>query len=306
MQVFRTPDSAFSSLPGFEFEPHYLTIDGGRYGPLRVHYLDEGPAGAPVALLLHGEPSWSYLYRRMVAPLVAAGFRCVVPDLVGFGRSDKLLARDAYSYDSHLNWLTQTLDGLKLRHLHLFCQDWGGLLGLRIVAADPDRFASVCAANTALPTGTGDMPQAFMQWREFSQSVEMFPTSKIIQSGCVRPLDPAVAAAYDAPFPDEPSKAGARAFPPLVPITPDMPGAQENQSAWQQLRQLERPFLTLFGDSDPVTAGAEQYFQSQIPGSADQPHAIIANAGHFIQEDAAEALLDHWIPWLKALPDRHG
>ncbi|MFK7958797.1 MAG: haloalkane dehalogenase [Lysobacterales bacterium] len=298
-QVLRTPDEAFSHLPGYPFAPNYLTVSDDTLGDLRVHYLDEGQG--PTVLLLHGEPSWSYLYRKMIPPLVAAGYRCVAPDLIGFGRSDKPTQRAHYSYDRHLDWLGQTLDGLNLNHIHLFCQDWGGLLGLRLVAAQPNQFASVCASNTVLPTGQGKPAQAFIQWRDFSQSVAEFPTGKIIGSGCARPLSDEERGAYDAPFPDETYKAGARAFPPMVPITEDIAGAKENQQAWASLGQWEKPFLTLFGDSDPIMAGIEKVFQQHVPGCKNQPHAIIADGGHFIQEDAGEALVEHLVPWLNGL-----
>ncbi len=296
--VLRTPDEAFSDLPDFAFSPNYLTVTDQTLGELRVHYLDEG--SGPLVLLLHGEPSWSYLYRKMIPPLVAAGFRCVAPDLVGFGRSDKPARREDYSYSRHLDWLTQTINALELNQIHLFCQDWGGLLGLRLVAAEPDRFASVCASNTILPTGQGEPSTAFIKWRDFSQSVPEFPTGKIIETGCARPFSDSVKAAYDAPYPDESYKAGARAFPPLVPITADIDGATENREAWKTLAAYERPFLTLFGDSDPIMAGVEKFFQARVPGCQGQPHAIIEQAAHFIQEDAGEELTTHLIPWLKS------
>ncbi|MEM9532167.1 MAG: haloalkane dehalogenase [Pseudomonadota bacterium] len=299
MAVLRTPDDAFANLPGYPFAPRYVTIDDHELGALRVHAVDEGEG--PTVLLLHGEPSWSYLYRKMIPPLVEAGFRCVAPDLVGFGRSDKPQDRSVFSYKRHLYWLVSTLDALDLEPVHLFCQDWGGLLGLRLVGEQPHRFASVCAANTVLPTGTMGANEAFIQWRDFSQTVDPFPTGRIISGGCARPVDDAVQAAYDAPYPDETYKAAARAFPTLVPITEDMPGAADNRAAWQALTRFERPFLTLFGDSDPIMAGADQLFQKKVPGCAGQPHAIIPKAAHFIQEDAGEELTQHLIPWLNAI-----
>ncbi len=299
--ILRTPDDAFADLPGYRFQPRYLTLDDPNLGELRIHYLDEG--SGPLVLLLHGEPSWSYLYRKMIPPLSAAGFRCVAPDLVGFGRSDKPARRQDYSYANHLRWLGQTIAQLELTDIHLFCQDWGGLLGLRLVADEPDRFAAVCASNTVLPTGQGSPSEAFIQWRDFSQNVAEFPTGKIIGSGCARPVSDGERAAYDAPYPDESYKAGARAFPPLVPISEDIPEAANNQKAWAKLASFNKPFLTLFGDSDPIMAGIEQVFQRHVPGCEGQPHAMIDSAGHFIQEDAGEELAEHMIGWLKNIQE---
>jgi haloalkane dehalogenase len=263
-----------------------------------MHFVDQGPRSGPVMLLLHGEPSWSYLYRKMIPPLAAAGMRCIAPDLIGFGRSDKPVEQSDYTYARHLAWLRSLLDQLELDDINLFAQDWGGLLGLRLLAEEPQRFASVCAANTFLPTGKGKMPEAFLRWREFSQSVPEFPAGGIVAGGTVRPVPDEVRAAYDAPFPDESYKAGARKFPLLVPTEPDLEEAQNNQAAWKVLVQYERPFLTLFADGDPITAGAEKVLQAKIPGAADQPHKIIRDAGHFIQEDAGEELADELIKWL--------
>jgi haloalkane dehalogenase len=263
-----------------------------------MHFVDHGPRGGPVMLLLHGEPSWSYLYRKMIPPLAAAGMRCVAPDLIGFGRSDKPTEQSDYTYARHLGWVRSLLDQLELGDINLFCQDWGGLLGLRLLAERPERFASVCAANTFLPTGLEPVSEAFLRWREFSQSVPEFPAGGIIAGATARPVSAEVRAAYDAPFPDESYKAGARRFPLLVPIEPEFEEAQHNQAAWKVLAQYARPFLTLFGDGDPITAGAEKVLQARIPGAAGQPHKIIRDAGHFIQEDAGEELADELIKWL--------
>jgi haloalkane dehalogenase len=298
MEFLRTPDAATEGLPDYPFAANYLEVGDADEGRLRMHFVDCGPRGGPLMLLLHGEPSWSYLYRKMIPPLAAAGVRCVAPDLIGFGRSDKPTERGDYTYARQLDWLRSLLDQLELDGVNLFCQDWGGLLGLRLLAERPERFASVCAANTFLPTGLEPVSDAFLRWREFSQSVPEFPVGGIIAGATARPLAAEVRAAYDAPFPDERYKAGARAFPLLVPTEPDLAEARHNRDAWKVLAQYERPFLTLFGDGDPVTAGAEKILQARIPGAADQPHKIIRNAGHFIQEDAGEELADALIEWL--------
>jgi haloalkane dehalogenase len=287
MEILRTPDDRFAALPGYAFAPHYAQI-----GELRVHYVDEGPRDGAVVLCLHGEPSWSYLYRKMIPPLVAAGLRVVAPDLVGFGRSDKPAARDDYTFQRHVDWMAAFLDAVGLRDLTLFCQDWGGLIGLRLVAEAPDRFARVVASNTFLPTGDGRPSEAFLAWRTFSQSVPELPVGKIVAGGCARPVAPEVIAAYDAPFPEERYKAGARKFPLLVPVTPDDPASAPNRAAWERLRAFTRPFLTAFGDSDPITRGADTRLQAAIPGAAGQPHTTIAGGGHFIQEDAGEELAE--------------
>ena len=255
-----------------------------------MHYLDEGARDAPVVLCLHGEPSWSYLYRTMVPGLVAAGLRVVAPDLIGFGRSDKPIAQDDYTYARHVGWTAALLDALDLRGVTLFCQDWGGLIGLRLVAEHEARFARVVAANTFLPTGDQRPPDAFFAWQQFSQSVPELPVGRIVAGGCARPMAPEVQAAYEAPFPDERHKAGARRFPMLVPSRPDDPASADNRAAWERLRRFERPFLTAFGDSDPITRGADKLLQSMIPGAAGQPHVTIARAGHFLQEDAGPEL----------------
>jgi haloalkane dehalogenase len=285
MDVLRTPDERFADLPGYGFAPHYVEVDG-----LRIHYVDEGPRDAAPVLLLHGEPSWSYLYRKMIAPLVAAGHRCIAPDLVGFGRSDKPAARADYTYQRHVDWLRGVLERLDLRAATLVCQDWGGLLGLRLVAEHPERFARVVAANTFLPTGDAPAGPAFLAWREYSQSTPNFHVGGIIKGGCATDVSPEVVAAYDAPFPDDSYKAGARQFPLLVPITPDDPAAAANRAAWEVLRRWTKPFLTAFSDRDPVTAGGDKIMQREIPGCQGQAHTTIANGGHFLQEDQGETL----------------
>jgi len=298
MQILRTPDERFSNLPGFNFEPNYLTIDSGEGSSLRVHYLDEGDPDAPPVLLLHGEPSWCYLYRKMIPGLVEAGYRVLAPDLVGFGRSDKPASRTDYTYAAHLMWLTQWFDQMSLNNVILFCQDWGGLLGLRVVANQPERFAGVVAANTFLPTGEAGGSEAFMNWQSFSQSVPEFPAGGILQGATVSELSDEVRAAYDAPFPDESFKEGARQFPMLVPISTDNPETQANRAAWEALAKFDKPFLTAFSDQDPVTAGGEKEFQTRIPGCAGQDHVTIKDGGHFLQEDKGEELAQVMIQFI--------
>jgi haloalkane dehalogenase len=289
MELLRTPDERFANLPGYDFAPHYATL-GAEHGGVRMHYLDEGPRDAPVVLCLHGEPSWSYLYRKMVRPLVAGGLRVVAPDLVGFGRSDKPAARTDYTFQRHVDWVAAFLDATGLRDLTLVCQDWGGLIGLRLVGEQPDRFARVVASNTFLPTGDHPLPPAFFTWRAFSQSAAELPVGKVVSGGCAKPVAADVVAAYNAPYPDERHKAGARQFPLLVPATPDDPASAANRAAWLGLRAYARPFLTAFGDADPITRGGDLLLQVAIPGAAGQPHATLAQTGHFSQEDSGEEL----------------
>jgi len=293
MDILRTPDDRFVDLPDYPFEPHYLDIPDGDGGTLRVHHIDEGEPDAPVVLLLHGEPSWSYLYRHMIPVLVGAGLRAVAPDLVGFGRSDKPAERSDYSYARHVRWLTaHVLDGLGLQDVTLVGQDWGGLIGLRLVAAHPDRFARVVAANTFLPTGDRHPGDAFLAWQRFSQEVPELPVGRIVNGGCTTDLDPVVIAAYDAPFPDERYKEGARQFPTLVPTSPDDPESGANRAAWESLRRLERPFLCAFSDSDPITRGADRVLRELIPGAAGRRHTTIIGGGHFLQEDRGPELAE--------------
>lgn len=289
MEVLRTPDERFAGLADYPFAPHYLTVTDADGAGLRIHYVDEGPRDAAPILLMHGEPSWSYLYRKFVPILVARGHRVIAPDLIGFGKSDKPAARSDYTYERHVAWMSDWLTALDLTDITLFCQDWGGLIGLRLVAAFPDRFARLVVSNTGLPVGTGSS-EGFDAWLAFSQNVPQFPVGFIVNGGTTRDLTAAEVAAYDAPFPDEAYKEGARQFPTLVPITPDHPSVAENRTAWAVLERFERPVLTAFGDKDAVTKGGERAFIDRIPGARGQPHRIIAGGGHFIQEDAPEEL----------------
>jgi haloalkane dehalogenase len=293
MQTLRTPDERFENLDGYPFEPHYAEIADGDGGTLRVHYLDEGPPDAAPVLLLHGEPSWSYLYRHMIPPLVAAGHRVIAPDLVGFGRSDKPTERTDYTYARHVEWMRELLfDRLDLRDITFFGQDWGGLVGLRVLTIDPGRFARVAIGNTGLPTGHGPASEAFMNWQRFSQETPVFDIGFMINAATTTELTPAVIAGYDAPFPDDSYKAGARIFPTLVPTSPDDPASADNVAAWAVLEQFDRPFLLCFSDSDPVTRGGDAPFLAKVPGTKGQPHVTIEGGGHFFQEDRGPELAE--------------
>lgn len=286
MEILRTPDERFENLPDYAFQPHYAELKSG----LRLHYIDEGPRDARPVVMMHGEPSWSYLYRHMIPPVADGGYRVIAPDLIGFGKSDKPAALQDYSYDAHVGWMLEWFDSLDLTGVVLFCQDWGGLIGLRLVAARPEQFSAVVAGNTMLPTGQGTPSEAFLQWQQFSQTVPEFPTGKILQGATVRELSEAEVAAYDAPYPNEVYKAGARIFPALVPTAEDNPGAADNRQAWTVLSQWEKPFVTCFSDQDPVTKGGDAIFQKRVPGTKDQPHRVIKGGGHFLQEDKPDEL----------------
>jgi haloalkane dehalogenase len=252
---------------------------------------------------MHGEPSWSYLYRKMIPPLVAAGLRCVAPDLVGFGRSDKPTRRSDYTYERHVEWMRSALfDDLSLSSVTLVGQDWGGLIGLRLVGEHPDRFSRLVVANTGLPTGDGRMSEAFAAWQKFSQEVAELPVGAIVAGGCaVKPSDDVVAA-YNAPFPDESYKEGARVFPLLVPTRPDDPASDANRRAWTVLQTFDQPVLTAFSDSDPITNGGERVFIENVPGARRQDHRTIAGAGHFLQEDKGEELAGVVVAFVAANP----
>ena len=285
MELLRTPDERFANLPDYPFAPQYLDVDG-----VRLHYVAEGAGDASPVLLLHGEPSWSYLYRKMIPILASRGQRVIAPDLVGFGRSDKPTAREDYTYQRHVDWIRGLILGLDLRHITLVCQDWGGLIGLRLAAEHEDRFDRIVAANTFLPTGDVPLGAAFRRWQRFSQETPVFDVGKIIAGGCESELKPEIVAAYNAPFPDDTYLAGARQFPLLVPTTPDNPSAEPNRRAWDVLRRWQKPFLTAFSDKDLITRGADRLLQQEIPGAQGQPHTTITNAGHFLQEDQGEDL----------------
>ncbi|MEI6440019.1 MAG: haloalkane dehalogenase [Alphaproteobacteria bacterium] len=296
MDVLRTPDERFEGLLDWPFTPHYADIKDADGTTLRLAYVDEGPRdGAPV-LLMHGEPSWSYLYRKIIPALVAKGHRAIAPDLIGFGRSDKPAKRTDYTYERHVAWMSQWLEGLNLSKAVMFCQDWGGLIGLRMVAAYPDQFAGVIAGNTGLPVGTGSS-EGFDAWLNLSQTIPQMPIGGLLNMGSTRELSPEEVAAYDAPFPDETFKEGARQFPTLVPITAQHASVAENLAAWKVLEAWTKPFITAFSDNDPVTKGGEENFKARIPGTAGQPHVMLSG-GHFLQEDSPNeiaAMLDDLI-----------
>lgn len=294
MKTLRTPDSQFSDLPGYPFAPHYAEVAG-----MRMHYVDEGPRDGRVVLLLHGEPTWSYLYRKMIPPLADAGFRVLAPDLIGFGKSDKPTHMDDYSYQSHMDWLTEWLLGLDLRGITVFVQDWGSLLGLRLAAEQQDRFDRIMVGNGFLPTGEMSPPPAFKAWRAFARYSPIFPIGKIVGSGCVSKPGPEIIAAYDAPFPSSKYKAGTRAFPRLVPTSPADPAVPANRKAWEVLGQWEKPFLCVFGRNDPILGKADKPLIEHVPGANGQPHDRI-RGGHFIQEDCGEELARRMIDWVNA------
>ena len=297
LQVLRTPEERFANIPDFPYQPRYTEVTDASGVKLRIAAIDEGPRTAAPILLMHGEPTWSFLYRKIIARLVAAGHRCVAPDLVGFGRSDKPAAREDYTYERHVTWMTDWLVANELRNITLFCQDWGGLIGLRLVTAMPDRFARVVAANTFLPTGAGATP-AFEAWLNFSQTTPVFPVGNIVNGGTVRQLSQAEMDAYEAPYPDESYKAGARQFPALVPVKPDQASVQENLEAWKVLERFDKPFLTAFSDQDPITRGGDERLQARVPGCRGQAHTTIKDGGHFLQEDQPDeiaSVLDRFV-----------
>jgi len=298
MRALRTPDDRFENLPGWTFAPRYTEVPDGEGGTLRVHHVDEGPASANPVLCMHGEPSWAYLYRKMIPVFTGAGYRAVAPDLVGFGRSDKPTELDDYTYQRHVDWMTAWLGAVDLQHATLVCQDWGALIGLRLLAENPDRFDRVVVANGFLPTGDAAPGEAFLRWREYSQTTPNFHVGGIIKGGCRTELSEDVIAAYDAPFPDDSYKAGARKFPVLVPISPDDPASAPNKAAWTVLEKWEKPALTAFSDQDPITRGADRAFQARVPGTKGQPHTTIEGGGHFLQEDKGEELANVIVEWL--------
>lgn len=285
-EIIRTPETRFENLEDYNFQSHYIDVEKG----MRLHYLDEGNKNRTTVLLLHGEPSWSYLYRKMI-PFLSDKFRVIAPDLIGFGKSDKLVSKQDYSYQNHIDWISTFIEKLNLKNVILFCQDWGGLIGLRLITKMDDRFDMVIASNTTLPTGQIPMPESFMKWREYSQHSSGFNIGKVIDMGTVQPLSESVYEAYNAPFPSEDYKAGARIFPTLVPIEKNDPESIKNIEAWDKLKSWNKPFLTIFGDNDNIMIGAEKTLQKVIPGAKGQNHKIL-NAGHFIQEEKGEQLAE--------------
>jgi haloalkane dehalogenase len=293
MESLRTPDARFANLPDYPFEPRYADVGDG----LRVHYVDEGPRGGPVILMLHGEPTWSFLYRKMIPILTTAGFRAVAPDLVGFGRSDKPVDRQAYTYARHVGWMRALLETLDLREVTLVGQDWGSLVGLRMAMENQSRFARIVIANGFLPTARQGVPPAFQLWRAFARYSPVFPIGRIVASGCVTKPSAAVRAAYDAPFPSSRYEAGARVFPSLVPTHERDPAIPANRAAWEELGRWNKPFLTLFGKDDPILGRADAPLQALVPGAKGQPHERFWG-GHFVQEDRGDHLAQSIARWI--------
>lgn len=319
MKYLRTPDECFDNLQDYPFQPHYQLVSDGEGGELRIHCVDEGSGEAGTILLIHGQPTWSYLYRHMIPPLVEAGYRVVAPDLVGFGRSDKPTSIDDYTYARHVAWMSEWLTALELNQAILFCQDWGGLIGLRLVAAFQERFAAVVVSNTGLPRGeipaefAGPLKEAyltlpvvtvaelgekfqdksgipgFLYWRKFCAESPEFDVGDLIQNTAVESLNESTIAGYRAPFPDQTYMAGPRKFPTLVPIFPDEDQVPENIEAWKALQQFDKPIMLAFADGDPVTAGGDAPFLEDMPATKGVPHRTIENAGHFVQEDQPQA-----------------
>ena len=296
-KVLRTPEACFANLPDFPWTPRYTQL-----AELRVACIDEGPRDAPVVLLMHGEPAWSFLYRKMIPVLLQAGFRVVAPDLVGFGRSDKPVRKADYSYLNHVIWMKAWLEEMNLRHITLFCQDWGSLIGLRLATAMPARFDRIVLANGGLPTGAEPVPRAFRMWRAFARYSPWFPIGRIVKAGCVHGLQPREVAAYDAPFPSGKYRIAARLFPGFVPTRPNDPERANNERAWALFKQWDKPFLTLFSNRDPITRGGHKVWQRLVPGAQGQPHAVTRNAGHFLQEDKGEEVAAAITAFIRSTP----
>lgn len=303
MEILRTPEERFDKLHDYNFVPNYINILDQNLGELRMHYLDEGRQFSKVALLLHGEPTWSYLYRNMIPILVKNGIRVIAPDFIGFGKSDKPSDRGSYSYNGHVDWINIFFRKLNLKNVTLFGQDWGGLIGLRLLCDNQESFDAVMIGNTALPTGDHDLGKPFEAWREFSQTNIPFKIGPIIHRGCVSGLIQAEIDAYDAPFPNEKYKAGARQFPILVPSSSQDPARVNQLAAWEVLKKWKKPFLTCFADSDPIMRGVEKTFIKVVPGAQNQEHFIAKDAGHFLQEDVGPYLATRMADLINGLGD---
>ena len=290
VEILKNDPSDFEGLKEWEYKEHFYTLKT-EYGDMNIHYIDEGSSSENTVLLLHGEPDWGYIYRKFIDPLVAAGVRVVVPDLPGFGKSDKLSERSSYTYEKYVNWMETWMKDLELNNITLFGQDWGGLIGLRLVAENEDMFKNVVISNTALPTGDISAGKAFEDWKKYAQTVENFHAGGIIKGGTVKGLDQYVIDAYNAPFPDDSYKEAARQFPMLVPVTPDNPSSQKNREAWEVLKNWNKPFLCVFSEQDQIFNGVDKAFTKLIPGCQNQPHKTI-QGGHFIQEDNHEECIE--------------
>lgn len=297
MKLLRTPEERFKNLPDFLFKPNYREIDG-----IRIHFVDEGPKDTEVILLMHGEPSWSFLYRHMIPILLKAGYRTIAPDLVGFGRSDKPAEQSAHTYHKHVEWITKLVKGLDLNNITLFCQDWGSLIGLRVAIENQERFNRILLSNGGLPTGEQKMSEAFFAWQESSKTRPLFSCGEIVQQATVTKLTENEISAYDAPFPDATFQAGPRIMPSLVPTTKNDPEHEANKKAWEGFFQWKKPFLTAFADNDPITRGGDRYWQEKVPGAQGQNHTIIKNAGHFVQEDKGPELANLIVEFISKNP----
>ena len=292
MDVKRTPDARFERLDGYAFAPHYAEVKAEDGTALRVHYVDEGPRAAAPVVLMHGNPSWSYLYRKIIPRLAAHGHRVLAPDLVGLGRSDKPAAKSDYTLARHVEWISQWLVAVGARNATLFAQDWGGLIGFPVAMRHPDRFARLIAANTGLPVGQGASP-TLQQWLDFSDHATALPVAQLVHGFTVNGLTDAEKQAYDAPFPDGTFQAAALSFPRLIPLQPDNPGLPLMLETWKLLERWTKPLLTVFGDRDPISKGADLGFQQRVPGAKGQSHVTLSPAHHFLQEDQPEAIAEH-------------
>jgi haloalkane dehalogenase len=298
MRMLRTPDDRFTDLPGFDYEPRHVELDPG----LRMAYVEAGPAGGPPVLLLHGEPTWSFLWRSVIPVLAGAGLRVIAPDLVGFGRSDKPAEVSGHSYARHVEWVRSfAFDALGLDGVTLVGHDWGGLIGLRLAAENHGRVARVVATNTGLPTGDQPMPEVWLRFREAVRGAPVLDVARLVRAGCRTDPPATVLAAYDAPFPDETFKAGPRAMPGLVPTTPDDPASGPNRAAWHRLSTWDKPFLVAFSDRDPITSAMGPVLARVVPGAET---VTITGGGHFVQEDAPIPLAEAIAEFVSAGPPR--
>ena len=291
MSILKTDLTLFENLSDWKYKENFTAVMS-EFGELDIHFVDENSSSDECVLLLHGNPTWGYLYRNMIDPLKENGYRVVVPDLPGFGKSDKFSVRYNYSYEGFVDWMSQFIENTDLKNITLFCQDWGGLIGLRLAAKYSDRFEKIVAANTGLPTGKAPLSEGFAVFREFLQIKPDLHVGGQVRNGTTKGIDENALAAYNAPFPDDDHKQGVRQFPNLVPGTPRTPSAEPNKEAWKILREWKKPFLCAFSDKDPIFSGVENSFYKLIPGCKDMPHVTIENAGHFLQEDQPNACVE--------------